>query len=145
MTLQLASASHLDHHLTTAHIAFILALFVDRDGFFAETVTLPSELPDLDCALYGPLAGDAPVSEIEISYAVRPSRRCASRLIALPSRPTRLLTVIAGSHEDGRPCVLWTAYGGPSAPREPGDLSLPDWASVLESRLFWMKHALAGV
>lgn len=142
MTLHLASVSHLDHALSTEHIAFMLALFSDRHGFFLETVTLPSELSSLESALYGPLEGDAPVSEANVSYTVRAGRKCASRVVALPPRPTRLLTVIAGPCI-GRPCVLYTAYGGPLAPREPGDLTLADWESVQAARSFWAEHALA--
>lgn len=61
-----------------------------------------------------------------------------------PSRQTRLLTVIAGPHE-GDGCVLYTAHGGPAAPREPWDPSLNDDAAALEeSRAFWSVHALSA-
>jgi hypothetical protein len=37
-------------------------------------------------------------------------------------------------------CVLYTAYGGPSAPQEPGD---PGCKDVEVSTAFWRQHALA--
>jgi len=38
--------------------------------------------------------------------------------------------------------VLYTAYGGPVAPREPFDRSLDEEAKA-ESEKFWAEHALA--
>lgn len=38
------------------------------------------------------------------------------------------------------PCVLYTAFGGPAAPQEPGDPSCKDLA---ESATFWREHALS--
>jgi hypothetical protein len=154
MPLLLTAASHLDHGLSPEHVAFVLALFHDRSGFFLETVTLPAELASLESALYGPLAGDAPVTEADVSYVVREGRRWASRVLAYGApllvgstssgqRPTRQLTVIGGPMSPGENCTLYTAYGGPAAPREPGDLTLPDWEAVQVSRTFWTEHALA--
>ena len=140
--LIIAPASHLDHDLTPAHVAWLLAHLGDRSAFFVETVTLPDDLPPLPCGLYGPSMGDDPVPETAVLYALRKGRRCSSRLVDRPLRPTRLLTVIAGPSDEG-PCVLYTSYGGPAAPREPGDTSLPDWAAVTEARTFWAAHALA--
>ncbi len=154
MTLTLTSASHLDHNLTPEHVAYVLARYQERSGFFLETFTLPAELSDLENALYGPIAGDDPVPEANVCYRIRGDRRWASRMMAfgafLPAladsrgmRPTRQLTVIAGPMGPGENCVLYTAYGGPAAPREPGDLTLPDWDAVQASRAFWAEHALA--
>jgi hypothetical protein len=54
------------------------------------------------------------------------------------------LTVIAGPGDDGLDgVVLYTAYGGKCAPREPGDTSLND-EQRLESQAFWSEHALAA-
>lgn len=83
--------SHLDHDLTAAHVAWITLHFSDRDGFFLETVELPPELPPVTCALHGPLVGDPPVPESEVSYRRRGDRP-DSRLCAREPRPTRLLT-----------------------------------------------------
>ena len=137
-------ASHLDHNLNPNHLEWLLATFVDRTSFFIETVTIPLGLDPIPCGLYGPAVGDPPVPEQDVYYLVRGHRSCASRVLRRPAkpRPSRLLTVIAGETMDG-PCVLYTAYGGPSAPREPGDLTLSLWSSIEESRAFWADHALA--
>ena len=143
MTIQIHSElSHLDHHLTTAQLAYVLAWFHDRTGFFAETVRLPDHHGTVPCGLYGPVMGDAPVEENDVSYRVRPGRVCASRMVARPLRPTRDVTAIAGPYQDF-PCVLFTAFGGPLAPREPGDHSITTWEELLASRAFWREHALA--
>jgi hypothetical protein len=142
MSLETHAASHLDHNLTPEHVAWLLARFADREAFFIETVTLPDTLGEVDCGLYGPLCGDEPVPEDQVTYAIRGARKCASRVVVRPSRKTRVLTVIAGPH-DGKACILFTAYGGPSAPREPGDLGLTSWEQVTEARAFWVDHALA--
>lgn len=113
--------SHLDHDLSEPQINYLLAHFADRDTFFIETITLPTDLGTVPCALYGPVMGDLPVSEPEVTYAKRGTREWPSRLIDRPARPQRAVTVIAGPH-DGHPCVLYTAFGGPAAPQEPGDV-----------------------
>lgn len=129
--------SHLDHDLTPAHVAWLTSHFADRTGFFLETVELPAELPPLTCALHGPLVGDAPVPESEVSYRRRGDRPGASRLCARPPRPTRLLTVIAGPEGED-------PFGGPAAPREPFDLSLGGGEVLEASRAFWSEHALSA-
>lgn len=111
--------SHLDHHLTDAQIAHVFERFADRAAFFIETIELPEELGTVPCGLYGPSMGDAPVLEAE--QAKRGARAWTSRLVDRPARPTRQLTVIGGPH-DGEPCILYTAFGGPSTPQEPGDI-----------------------
>ena len=52
-----------------------------------------------------------------------------------------MMTVIGGPDGDD-PCVLYTAFGGPAAPREPWDPSLDEagWAASLA---FWEAHALS--
>ena len=47
------------------------------------------------------------------------------------------MTIVCGPH-DGHDFVLFTAYGGPQAPREPFEDKSP------EARKFWEEHALAG-
>lgn len=143
MPLQLHAESHLDHGLSPAHLEFLLKRFADRSGFFVETVTLPAELSALSCALYGPKMGDLPIPETEVSYERRGERTWASRVVYRPSRPSRLVTVIAGPYK-GEPCVLYTAHGGPAAAKEPG--SMPANAPPREldaARDFWALHALA--
>lgn len=155
------TASHLDHHLTAAQIDFVLARYADRTAFFIDTVTLPRELGTIPCGLYGPLMGDPPIAESEVTYAVRGTRAWSSRLIDLPARPQHELTVIAGPHEEKcdpahhwpkqcvlcegegvikHACILYTAFGGPLAPQEPDDPGCKDWTA---SRRFWSEHALA--
>jgi hypothetical protein len=41
--------------------------------------------------------------------------------------------------------ILYTAFGGPAAPREPGDPSLDgNEAGLAESKAFWAEHALSS-
>lgn len=131
--------SHVDHSLTEDQLSYLLARFADRQAFFIETITLPVELGTVPCGLYGPLMGDPPVREDEVIRAPRGSREWSSRLVDRPARPQRDVTVIAGPH-DGHPCVLFTAFGGPVAPQEPGDPGCKDPAV---SAAFWQEHALA--
>ena len=144
--------SHLDHGLLPMQVEYIQTRFADRTAFFIETVELPYGLGTVACNLMGPVTGCPPVLEEDVEYRVRGTRKCASRVIpinrvTLPS--TRLVTVIAGpaGPEDGldheEPCVLYTAYGGPQAPREPGDLNIRSWEELEASRAFWAEHALA--
>lgn len=111
----------------------------NNEAFFIETIELPPELGDVRCDLYGPAVGLPPVPESEVHYQMRSNRSYESRciLVAYP-RTSRMVTVIAGPH-DGEPCVLFTAYGGPIAPQEPGD---PTCRDVEASRAFWSEHAL---
>lgn len=143
MPLEIHEKSHLDHGLSSEHVAYILGLFNDRTGFFRETVTLPAGLSALLCGLYGPTVGDAPVPEAEAFYIVREDRSYASRTVWREGRPSRELSVIAGPFE-GRPCVLYTAFGGPLTPREPGDLNIATWEELVEARRFWAEHALVS-
>jgi hypothetical protein len=132
--------SHVDHGLTSAQLEWLLARFADRDAFFIESVELPQELGTVPCGLYGPDMGDEPVAESDVHYAVRGEREWSSRLVNRPSRPTRTVTVVAGPFEE-HACVLYTAYGGPCSPQEPGDPGCKDKAS---SEQFWSQHALAA-
>ena len=140
--MHILPVSHLDHGLSPAHVAWMATYFACRDGFFLETVELPAHLSPLSCGLHGPLMGDAPVPEGEVTYRARGGRPGKSRLCSRPARATRLLTVIAGPEGDD-PCVLYTAYGGPPAPREPFDQSLVDDEVKEASRAFWAEHALS--
>lgn len=103
-------------------------------------MTLPDDLPDLDCGIYGPNVGDPPVQEHEVWYACRVGRRNVSRLVDRPSRPTRTLTVIFGHYRD-EGCILFTAFGGPLAPKETTDPSLTEEERAASVE-FWSRHAL---
>lgn len=140
--MKLHKDSHVDHGLTQAQVDYLLKFFANRDAFFIETVGLPLELGTVPCGLFGPIMGDSPVPESEVTYERRGERTWTSRMleVAYP-RTSRKVTVIAGPH-DGEPCVLFTAYGGPLAPQEPDD---PGCRDVEASRAFWREHALIKV
>lgn len=140
MTLVIHRESHVDHGLTEEHLAWLRERFADREAFFIESVELPDNLPSLECGLHGPLMGDEPVEESEVTYAKRGERDWTSRLVAREPRPTRVVSVIAGPH-DGLPCVLFTAFGGPVSPQEPGDPGCKDREA---SEKFWREHALSA-
>lgn len=110
--------------------------------------------------------GDPPVDETEVRHERRGNRAWTSRLVERPERPTRTITVIAGPHEEPCPlttsawnllhqaacttcagvgeikhaCILYTAFGGPAAPQEPGD---PGCKDPIARSAFWLTHALA--
>jgi hypothetical protein len=166
--------SHFDHGLTVAQVDHVMQRFADRAAFFIETIELPEALGTVPCGLHGPLVGDAPVAEADVTYAKRGARAWDSRLVDRPAQQVRTVTVIAGPHEEtcsicngsGRvagtgpgfgashpcprerceggklkhACIVYTLYGGPLAPQEPGD---PGCKDVLTSRTFWTVHALS--
>lgn len=134
--------SHTDH-VSAETLAWVQEQYKDRTAFFIETVDLPAHLPDLECGLYGPAVGDPLVAEADVFYAPRPGRGYHSRLVDRPARPSRKVSVIAGPFGDD-PCVLYTVFGGPAAPKEPGDPAIKSDAEWKQSREFWAAHALAA-
>ena len=130
--------SHVDHSLSAKVQEHILGLFKEKKEFFIATIELPAELGTVPCGLYGPLMGDAPVTEVTL--VKRGTREWTSRVVSLPTRETRVVSIIAGPHEN-EPCILYTAFGGPVAPQEPGD---PGCRNLEESNSFWAKHALSA-
>lgn len=132
-------ASHVDHGLTADQLAYVMHTFADRAAFFIETIELPIDLGTVPCGLYGPIMGDSAIDDSEVMYARRGTRDYDSRLVDRPTRPTRMVTVIAGPHE-GSSCVLYTVFGGPLAMQEPGDPTCKDREA---SFTFWSAHALA--
>lgn len=131
--LKLHSDSHRDHGLSVAHLDYLLDTFRQRDGFFIETTLLPGDLPPAQCALYGPAMGDPPIvhemalppytESTNVVMRQRGVRPYLSRVITgARTRPCRYVTLIAGPH-DGESCVVYTAFGGPLAPKEPGELA----------------------
>jgi len=129
----------------------VLKTFADRDGFFIETIELPPELGPLSSALYGPEMGDAPVEDgPDVFMGQRQGRDNPTRFIKRVSRPTQRCTVIAGPNKGkdgnviaGQECVLYTLYGGPCAPREPGDPTIQTDEERASSEAFWAGHALS--
>ena len=147
MGLIVSKESHLDHALTIAQLDWaksVLEKLCDETSHgevLVQTLQLPPELGTIPVSLVGPKTGGSIVPEESATYMVRGSRRWASRMTTGEPPQTRLLTIIAGP-DQGEPCVLYTVYGGPQAPREPGDPSLKSWEEVRESRDFWEQHAL---
>lgn len=160
--MQLHPASHLDHHLNDDQTVYIMQKFVNKHEFFIETIELPPEFGQVPCALYGPIAGDSPITS-NVTYRRRGDRDWDSRiLIGVAPRLTNKVTVIGGPHEEKctacreevrtllcrcnglkrvkYACILYTCYGGPAAPQEPGDPQCKDKAA---SEKFWSEHALA--
>ncbi len=141
--MKIATDSHLDHDLGDAVIAYIVAEFKHiNSGFIIRTIGIPEELGTVPCGIVGPVIGRPPVPEEDVVYVVRGTRSWPSRTLKVkPEKPqVRTVTVIAGPHGDD-PCVLYTAYGGPYAPREPGDPDLKP-EDYMDSRKFWSEHAL---
>jgi hypothetical protein len=131
--------SHTDHHLLRSHINFILEKFGDREAFFIATVRMPSRLSSLPIDLHGPIVGERPIREDEVFYARRNGRSNISRLVKRAPKKSREITVIGGPHNGH--VILYTAYGGPLAPREPTDPTLPA-SERRVSEDFWSEHAL---
>ena len=140
--LKITSDSHTDHALTQDHLDFITSTFADKDAFFIKTLELPASLAGLPSAIYGPISGDSPVSDEDTTMVVRGDRKGASRMVQREGRLSRSLTVIAGPHGD-EGCILYTAYGGPRAPKEPFDCA--EGKEREESEVFWADHALAAL
>lgn len=162
--------SHTDHHLRPTQVDHILSRFQKQEGFFVETFEFPEELGTVLCGLHGPIMGNLPIGDEEVSMEVRGNRAGPSRICNRYPQPTRLVTVIGGPHEEACPTckgtgrvpeqrasqgwcqycrggrlardILYTAYGGPCAPREPWDPSL-DEVGKAESVAFWATHALS--
>jgi hypothetical protein len=141
MTFKIVPDSHLDHGLTAGQIEWLKETFAARDSFFIESVELPEALGMVPCGLHGPVMGDEPVSDAEVTLVKRGDREHPSRIVDRPTRPTRTVTVIAGPHGD-ETCVLFTAFGGPLAPKEPGDTEHGSDERT-ESEDFWSQHALS--
>lgn len=137
--MNLHTDSHVDHGLTPEQLAWLLERYADRGEFFIDTAELPEHLGTVPCGLHGPAMGDDPIPDVEVSLESRGDREWPSRLCGRTARQTRQVSVIAGPHE-GHPCVLYTAFGGPVAPQEPGD---PDCRDIEASEAFWAEHALS--
>jgi hypothetical protein len=108
----------------------------DKDADFAiVTVTLSHGF--VDCDLRGPVVGDAPILEADVSYAVRPGvsyRDWESRITPMDPTRTNKVTVLASAEG------IITMFGGPLAPQENGDPSKHDAEA---SKAFWATHALS--
>lgn len=144
MTVLIHKDSHVDHGIPRE----LLEKFADRSGFFIETIETENHF---DCNLIGPVTGFPPIGEEWVEYRVRGARTYTSRMFdpkrlyldlfhgTSPVR-TNKITFIAGEH-DGIPCVLYTAFPGPFAPKEVNDPTLTDKEREA-SIAFWAEHAL---
>lgn len=152
-----SDVSHLDHNLTQGHVEWLSKKFKDRNWLKEQndsqgmpdvlvvTVDFPEELGPLPCKLVGPIMDDPPITEDDVVYDVRGSRQWATRYHVDPTRAPRSvykMTAVAGAQREDMTFLLCTAYGGPAAPREPGDTTIDSWSEVQRSRKFWAEHAL---
>lgn len=147
MALVILASSHTDHSIPRNVLDWLVRRHVDKTGFFIETVELPEEFGQINCSLHGPSVGDPPVPFSEVDWVTRGDRKYLTRMCRRPVRKTRTITVIAGpqgpmwDNSEPQPCILYTAFGGPLAPKEIFDPSLKP-EEIEESFRFWCDHAL---
>ena len=130
---------HADHGITDAQMAYIqdsLRHSVEGDGFFIAQDRIPSELGTVPCGLYGPIMGDAPVTDAIMER--RGDRPYEDRMVDRPFREVDYVQSIG--IRDGDNFTLFTVFGGPLAPQHPED---PGNRDVPASVAFWSEHALA--
>jgi hypothetical protein len=142
--VQIGPDSHVDHGISEEQMQHVLRSLGDGTAdvvvgpfgtFFIATVDLGG-LGTAPCALHGPATGEPPVPEEEVEYAKRGNRPNESRLTSRPpTRSSKVTAIVSGG-------VLITAFGGPLAPKEPGDPSLKPGEKA-ESEAFWSQHALS--
>lgn len=145
--------THLDHidGLSPGDKRTFLAWLAERikDARTSDDVTIHTfhgSPFEISSDLRGPATGGEPVADDSVEHRVRNGRAYASRLLRMTAATmqgvsTRTVTAVVGPHK-GEPHVLYTVYGGPKAPREPGDPNIASWEELCESRTFWSKHAL---
>jgi hypothetical protein len=145
--LKVTSDSHVDHTFTPAQRAFCLEAVADKSAFFIETIKLPTELGTAPCGLHGPATGGDPIEDGEVTMQKRGKDRMVhgkpvgeTRMVNREPVQVSEVTVIGGPHGD-EPCILFTMYAGPCAPREPWDPSMNE-EERQESKAFWAVHAL---
>ena len=132
---------HADHTMDALSLPWCLEQ-IATEGFFLRTFTIPDDHADAVNALWGPSCGD---ERVEGYAKVRPGRVWEAVMIDLPTRPSRLVTVIGVNSPDGY--VVFTAHGGPPAEknlaqeRAEGKASAED---IERSRVFWSEHALSS-
>lgn len=139
--LKVVADSHVDHGFNEEQLNYILEKYADKAGFFTDTGWLPEELGTVPCALYGPAMEDDFIGDDEVVMERRGNREWPSRLIDKPVRQTNCYFIVAGPNDDDSgDIVLYTMYGGPEAPQEPGDPHCRDKGT---SEAFWSIHALS--
>lgn len=143
--------SHLDHGLPPEAIKVIEDAIKDLKAFTILTITVSGTgVGPMLCKLHGPITGEEVVLEEECRMVRRGTREWESRMCDRPPVLTDQVTIIVGPYanvDDGpgyEEIILFTAYPGPLAPREPGDPSIQaDEGLILESQDFWAHHALS--
>lgn len=143
--------SHLDHNVSVAHLSMIFREMGNCDKFEIRTFDLEYHMR-LTCEIKGPVVGNPPVREDQVTYCQRGDRAGKSRVVnddslLVPTFSDKM-TVIVGPDESvgSGNVVLYTVYGGPLAPREPWDPTIQDDPALLaESKAFWAEHALVFV
>jgi len=164
MAISIHKDSHMDHGIPREVVHYVLGTLRDRNEFFVETITLPESIEIRHSLSYwhnpGGWAGDMEVKDVpcglhlnvpesEVHYAERGDRKYTSRLCKRPPRMVREVTVVAGPHPEDPAAgmILFTMYGGPQAPREPGALTLEgeplEGDALEESKAFWKTAALS--
>tara|TARA_R100001594_G_C4036921_1_gene262413 strand:- start:1546 stop:1968 length:423 start_codon:yes stop_codon:yes gene_type:complete len=139
--MALLFSGHDDHGLTKGHKEWLQnhPEVIASKAFTILTLDMPEELDPLPDDLH------LDVPEHEVYYAIRGSRRCASRMCKRPSKLSRKIVVIlAPPYKNGDQVVI-TAYGSANglSPREPGDTSISSWEELQTSRKFWATAALS--
>jgi len=138
--MKITEKSHIDHGLSPRLMALIARRYADRQAFFIDTFVTPDDEPAVPSQLH------ADVPESECFYQQRCGRKTWSRMCRRPPTTSSLVTVIGGpSSEAPGECILYTAYGGPLAPREPGDPGIETPEQAAESFAFWRTHALSSL
>lgn len=121
--MKITKDSYIEKRITQDHIAYIVDMLAHVEDTDIFTITLPSKLPTISCGLFGPILGDDPIPESKVIYGKRGTRDWLSRMVNRPLRQTNIITAIVGPYRND-PCILYTAFSGPAAPREEGDSAL---------------------
>jgi hypothetical protein len=137
--------AHDDHYVSNDQLEWIQNhpkfKGLEENTFVCEVLTIPEGLGAIPSALYGPTAGDKPVSEENVVYKIRNGRDDLSRMIDKPQRLAHNICVIGLVGK-----VAFTLYGTQSdtpALREPWDESLSTEREIEEAQKFWSEHALS--
>ena len=133
---------HADHGISQGQLKYIVEQLKNstKDGFFIQEVKLPAELGSVPCGIYGPVMGDPPVTDAEVTMESRGlDRTWKDRMINKPTRPVDYVQAIGA--RDGDQFTLYTIYGGPLAPQNPDD---PGNRDKEGSQKFWSEHALSS-
>lgn len=139
-SMKVVKVFHADHGVSDELIQWAVNE-IQPTGFFLRTLEIPEQFGGLDNALYGPRSGDEPIADSDVHMKQRSPDRPHSRMVKRPKRQTRLMTIIGMANPDG--VTVFTAYGGPAAEREPGDVTLQTDAEKAAAAKFWSEHALS--